>query len=81
MKIQINDQLQLTLPLPNRTPAAKCSPYRTARQRRLRRAGLWFEHMRRVVDQAHEWPAEQTAAAAGQNTTESNNPDMQREAA
>src|SRR5882672_1977533 len=51
MKIQTNDQNQLSLSLPTR-PAAKCPSYMRARQRRIRRAGLWFEHMRRIVEQA-----------------------------
>jgi hypothetical protein len=72
MKIQINDQLQLTLTLPNRTTAGKCSPHRAARQRRLRRAGLWFEHMRRVVGQAHEWPAAEQSPTPPQNIGSSN---------
>ena len=80
MKIQINDQLQLTLTLPNRTATAKCSPYRAARQRRLRRAGLWFEHMRRVVSQAHEWPAAEQTSTPPQNIGSSND-GMQQQAA
>ena len=32
--------------------ASRCLHHTTARQRRLRRAGLWFAHIRHVVDQA-----------------------------
>jgi len=43
---------QLSLSLPNRPSSAKCASYMRARQKRIRRAGLWFNHMRQVVDRA-----------------------------
>ncbi len=61
MNIKINDQLQLTLTFPNRVMSCRQHP----RQRRLRRAAVWFNHMRQVVDRAHDWipaplPSEET---------------------
>jgi len=54
MKININHEKQLALSLPNR--AGTTTSRQHPRRRRLRRAALWFNHMRNVVDQARDWP-------------------------
>jgi hypothetical protein len=56
MKMNIDDQLQLILSLPSRAATGNCRSAVRPRQRRLRRASLWFAHMRHVVDEAQEWP-------------------------
>jgi hypothetical protein len=61
MKMKSNDEHQLSLNIPSRArPAdsARC----TSRQRRLHRAGLWFQHMRRIVDHAPD-PAAQPVSS------------------
>jgi len=55
MKIKNNDQSQLNLSLPNGVPLAECRDATRTRPQRSRRAGLWFAHMRRIVDQAGDW--------------------------
>jgi hypothetical protein len=44
-----NQQLEILL----KAPTARRT--RTFRQRRMARAGWWFQQMRQVVDQAIEW--------------------------
>src|SRR5207237_10824391 len=67
MKIQINDELQLTLSLPNRTATGRPCRLRP-RQRRLARAALWFNHMRHIVDHAHDWLPATVPSEAGHQT-------------
>ena len=50
MKIKMNDQLEFSLP--NQTRCRSLSRVRPQR----RRAAFWFETMRRVVDNAKDWP-------------------------
>jgi hypothetical protein len=60
VNINLNRETQLTLSLPTRAGTA-CRQH--PRHRRLRRAALWFNHMRQVVDQAREWPEAPVPAA------------------
>ena len=51
-----DNELQLSLTLPAGRPAVKCPSKRWRRKQRRGHAGLWFDHMRRVVDQASPSP-------------------------
>jgi hypothetical protein len=56
MKIELERDSQLNLNLLNRAAAQNCPSFSRRRQRRRDRAAVWFRHMRRVVDEAQDWP-------------------------
>jgi len=52
-------QSQLTLGIENQLTRS-CSRPPRSRSRRRTRAAMWFNHMRRIVDDAQDWPVSPT---------------------
>jgi hypothetical protein len=57
MKMNDNEHSQLDLEFLRNVPANSCRRGISSRQRRRSRAAMWFNHMRKLVDEAGDWPA------------------------